>query len=105
MRHFWWLLVSAVAGLATAAEARPRDDALSGAFRCAAIADSRAWLDCYYGAAQPVRASLGMAPALAAQLKLAASPPAGGQPQNEAVRDEVMSAAAGCIPLAGDRAP
>jgi hypothetical protein len=103
MRHLWWLLVPAVAGLATAAEARPRDDALSGAFRCATIADSRMWLDCYYGAAQPVRASLGMAPALAAQLKLAASPPSGGVPRDEAVRDEVMSGAANCIRVAAER--
>lgn len=103
MRHFWWLLVPAVAGLATAAEARPRDDALSGAFRCATIANSRMWLDCYYGAAQPVRASLGMPPALAAQLKLAASPPSGGAPRDEAVRDEVMSGAANCIRVAAER--
>lgn len=103
MRHIGLILVALAAVLATAAEARPRDDALSGAFRCAAIADSRAWLDCYYGSAQPARAALGMPPALAAQIKLAASPPVGGQPQDEAVRDEVMSASANCIRVAGDR--
>ena len=103
MRHVWWLWVLAAAFLATAAEARPRDDALSGAFRCAVIADSRAWLDCYYGAAQTVRASLGMQPALAAQIRLATSPPAGGQPRDEAVRDEVMSRAANCIRVTGER--
>jgi hypothetical protein len=103
MRHLWLLLVPAVAGLATAAEARPRDDALSGAFRCATIADSRVWLDCYYGAVQPVRASLGMQPALAAQVKLAASPPSGGVPRDEAVRDEVMSGAANCIRVTAER--
>ena len=103
MRPPWWLLVPVIAVLATAAEARPRDDALSGAFRCAAIADSKAWLDCYYGAAQPVRAALGMAPALAGQIKLAASPPAGGVPRDEAVRDDVMSAAAACNRVAGER--
>jgi hypothetical protein len=103
MRHLWWLLVPVVAGLATAAEARPRDDALSGAFRCATIADSRMWLDCYYGAAQPVRASLGMPPALAAQVKLAASPPSGGVPRDETVRDEVMSGAANCIRVTAER--
>ena len=103
MRQYWWLLVPAIAGLATAAEARPRDDALSGAFRCATIADSRIWLDCYYGAVQPVRASLGMQPALAAQVKLAASPPSGGVPRDEAVRDEVMSGAANCIRVTAER--
>jgi hypothetical protein len=103
MRHLWWLLVPAVAVLATPTEARPRDDALSGAFRCATIADSRMWLDCYYGAAQPVRTSLGMQPALAAQIKLATSPPAGGAPRDEAVRDEVMSGATNCIRVAAER--
>jgi hypothetical protein len=103
MRHIWWLLVPAMLSLAAPAEARPRDDALSGAFRCAVIADSRTWLDCYYGAAQPVRAELGMPPALAAQIKLASSPPSGGAPRDEAARDDVMSAAAGCIRVTSDR--
>ena len=103
MRHFFWFLAPAILVLGVPAQARPRDDAFSGAFRCASIGDSRAWLDCYYGAAQPVRAALGMPPALAAQLKLAASPPAGGQPREVGVRDEVMSAAAGCIRVPGDR--
>ncbi|MBA2588675.1 MAG: hypothetical protein H0U98_08630, partial [Alphaproteobacteria bacterium] len=59
MRHLWWLLVPVSAVLAAAhAQARPRDESLSGAFRCAVISDSRQWLDCYYGAAQPVRAAL-----------------------------------------------
>ena len=67
MRHLYWAVVLGAAVLvAMPAQARPRDEALSGAFRCAVIADSHAWLDCYYGAAQPVRAALGMAPALAA---------------------------------------
>jgi hypothetical protein len=103
MHRFWWLLVPAIAGLATAAEARPRDDALASAFRCSTIADSRMWLDCYYGAVQPVRAALGMQPALAAQVKLAASPPSGGVPRDEAVRDEVMSGAANCIRVTAER--
>ena len=103
MRHIWWFLGLAVLSVAAPAQARPRDDALSGAFRCAVIADSRAWLDCYYGAAQPMRAALGLPPALGPQLKLAASPPAGGAPHDEPVRDEVMSAAAGCIRVTGDR--
>jgi len=102
MRQFWWLPVLMV--LVIPAQARPRDDVLSGAFRCAAIGDSRMWLDCYYGAAQPARAALSMPPALAAQVKLAAAPPAGGTPRDEAVRDEVMSNAAGCIRVTADRA-
>jgi hypothetical protein len=86
------------------AQARPRDDAMAGAFRCAAIGDSRAWLDCYYGAAQPVRAQLGMASAPANQIKLAMSPPGGSAPQDAALRDDVMAEAARCIRAGGDRA-
>jgi hypothetical protein len=104
MRHLCWaLLLGAAAFTVMPAEARPRDEALSGAFRCAVIADSRQWLDCYYGAAQPVRASLGLPPALGAQVKLAMSPPGGGVPRDEAVRDDVMAGAAACNRVAGDR--
>src|SRR3984957_13915808 len=102
--RLWWLLVPVFAALVAApVQARPRDDALSGAFRCAVIADSRAWLDCYYGAAQPVRAALGLPAALAGQVKLAMSPPSGGVPRDEAVRDDVMAGAAQCNRVAGDR--
>ena len=77
MRLFLWFLSPVLLLLAALpAAARPRDDALAGAFRCAVIGDARAWLDCYYGAAQPVRAGLGLAPATAAQVKLALAPPA-----------------------------
>lgn len=104
MRHLGWALVLVAAVLAALpAEARPRDDALSGAFRCAVIADSRAWLDCYYGSAQPVRAALGMPSALPGQVKLAAAPPSGGVPRDEAVRDDVMAGAAACNRVAGER--
>ncbi len=84
------------------AEARPRDDVMSGAFRCAAIGESRQWLDCYYGAAQPVRAALGLPPAAAAQLKLLQSPPA-GQATDIAVRDAVMAEAFRCNSFGDDR--
>lgn len=103
MRCIWWLLALAMVGLAAPAQARPRDDALSGTFRCVVIADSRQWLDCYYGAAQPVRATLGLPPVLPAQLKLVQSPPSGGQPRDQAVRDEVVSAAAACMRIIEDR--
>jgi hypothetical protein len=67
------------------------------------IADSRQWLDCYYGSAQPVRAGLGLGSALPAQIALAASPPSGGAPRDEAVRTEVVSAAANCMRLSDER--
>jgi hypothetical protein len=50
--------------------ADPREDVVSGVARCAVLTDDRQWLDCYYGAAQPMRASLGLAPAPQAQVKL-----------------------------------
>ena len=103
MRPICWLLLPAMLSVAAPAQARPRDDALSGSIRCGVVADSRQWLDCYYGAAQPVRAALGLGSALPAQIALAASPPSGGVPRDEAVRNEVISAAAACMRLAGDR--
>ena len=64
--------------LATPAVADPRTDVLSTATRCNAIAEYRIWLDCYYGAAQSMRALLGLAPAPGGQVGLV--PPAGAAP-------------------------
>ena len=47
---------------------------MSAAFHCAAVGDSHQWLDCYYGAAQPMRAQLGLSPA--PQARIAAQPAA-----------------------------
>lgn len=47
-----------------------REDVVAGLTRCAALTEDRQWLDCYYGAAQPMRAWLGLSPAPQAQLKL-----------------------------------
>ena len=103
MHRIWWLLAPALLILAAPASARPRDDALSSAIRCGVIADSKLWLDCYYGSAQPVRAGLGLGSALPGQIALAASPPSGGAPRDEAVRAEVVSAAANCMRLTEER--
>jgi hypothetical protein len=79
------------------AAARPQDEVLSGAFRCAAIGELRTWLDCYYGAAQPQRLALGMPPVPAAQARLVAAPPAGSAPgQDMELRDTVMRSAMDC---------
>jgi hypothetical protein len=70
------IVLAGVAVLAQGALAGPaRDEVMSGAARCAGIADDRTWLDCYYGAAQPMRGSLGLSPAPYTQTKLV--PPAG----------------------------
>lgn len=104
LRFFILPVLIAACVTAVPAAARPRDDVMAGAFRCAAIGDSRQWLDCYYGAAQPVRAALGMQPAPAAQVRLASAPPAGSPPPGDtAVRDSVMSGAFRCTSLGDDR--
>ena len=87
----------------SAAEARPRDEVMAGAYRCAAIASTRVWLDCYYGAAQPQRAQLGLVAAPAAQTQLSLSPPAGGEQQDLAARDSVMGAAGRCAGVGDER--
>jgi len=40
-----------------------RDTVIAAAARCGSAAAERSWLDCYYAAANPVRAILGLAPA------------------------------------------
>ena len=60
--------------LCAPASADPRADVIAGSSRCDGIPDDRTWLDCYYGAAQPLRAQLGLAPAPASQQALV--PPA-----------------------------
>jgi hypothetical protein len=71
-----YLFVLIGLGLVTqAAVAEPtRDEVMSGAARCAGIADNRTWLDCFYGSAEPMRALLGLSPAPAAQVKLVPPP-------------------------------
>lgn len=89
--------------LTVPASARPRDDVMINVYRCAGHAATRVWLDCYYGAAQPQRAALGLAPAPAAQVALVTTPPAPGMPQDLAARDAVITAAARCGSVAAER--
>jgi hypothetical protein len=58
--------------LASAApvQADTRDDVLSGIQRCGVIRDDRTWLDCIYGANQPMRTQLGLPPAPEFQQRL-----------------------------------
>ena len=72
----WYFFFVAIflSQISSAAEASPRDDMLSGISRCASITDERMFLDCAYGAAEPVRAELGLPPASPAQIRLV--PPA-----------------------------
>ena len=86
------------------AQARPRDDVMTQLFHCNGLENDRQWLDCYYGAAQPVRASLGLTPALPDQLKLARSVPAAVSPtQPSAVRNRVIADAGRCYDRDNDQ--
>jgi len=62
-----------------------RDDVLAGIQRCQSIKDDRAWLDCNYGAQQPMRAKLGLPPAPDFQQRLV--PPVVLSPSPAASRD------------------
>lgn len=102
-----WIAIGLVllAGVMPAGAApRVRDAVMAGAFRCAPAGEARSWLDCYYGAAQAMRAALHLAPASPAQIALAANPPAGEPGAAMArARDEVMSQAFHCTGLDDDR--
>ena len=55
-----------------------RDDVYAAAQRCRVLQDDRAWLECIYGAQQPMRARLGLPPAPEVQQRLV--PPAASSP-------------------------
>ena len=55
-----------------------RDEVLSGIARCSVIHDNRVWLDCVYGAQQPMRALLNLPAVPEYQQRLV--PPAGSAP-------------------------
>jgi len=87
----WMIFGLAAAGGALMpglALADAREDVVSGLTRCANLTDDRQWLDCYYGAAQPMRAWLGLSPAPQSQLKLLQT-----QPQPQALPATVSRAA------------
>jgi hypothetical protein len=103
--RLWWLLSVPLMGVPAPAWAGARDDATAGAYRCAVIGDLRPWLDCFYGAAQPVRAKLGLPSAPAAQVRIAPAPPAGTAPPGDLrLREEVMSTVLRCYAKPEDRA-
>ena len=65
-----------------------RDDVMAGAAACNRVAGDRPWLDCYYGAAVPMRAQLGLSVPAQASAKpmppplpvMAYAPPAPAKP-------------------------
>lgn len=99
----WLLALSALVLTDVSALARARDDVIAGMFRCAAVGDARVWLDCYYGAAQPLRLQLGMVPAPQSQVRLAQNPPAGAPATDLAPRYQATADALRCNSQAEDR--
>jgi hypothetical protein len=70
------LFCAGLVALAAPAWADPtRDDVLTNLQRCAGFTDNRSWLNCYYGAAQPMRAQLGLSPAPESQVSLVGTAP------------------------------
>jgi hypothetical protein len=65
-----FLTMAAAPVLVSPVLAAPRDDVKAGSERCDVFTDDRTWLDCYYGAAQPMRAKLGLQPAPPSQQNL-----------------------------------
>jgi len=57
-----------------------RSDVMANIERCAAITDNRVWLNCFYGAAQPMRAQLGLPPAPDSQVALVKNAPVPAAP-------------------------
>jgi len=90
----------APAGTLTPQAAATREDVMLRLTRCAAIGDTRQYMDCYYAAAQPLRAELGLQPApqaatYAPLFALTQAMPA----------QQRMAGAAGGVPQPGDGRP
>lgn len=86
------------------AQARPRDDVMRTLYACNTLPDDRQWLDCYYGAAQPVRDALGLKPALPDQIRLAQLPSTASAVQPSSVRSTVITSAGSCYGAPGEGA-
>lgn len=84
MKSRYLLLAMLFAGLPVGtAVAGARDDVKAGAARCDSISDDHTWLNCYYGAAQPVRAELGLPPAPDSQQHLVPPPDQAAAPESK----------------------
>jgi hypothetical protein len=76
IQKFIIVLAGGIAAAAAPAQADTRDDIIAGIQRCGVINDNRVWLDCAYGAIQPMRAQLGLQPAPEFQQRLVPPPQA-----------------------------
>jgi hypothetical protein len=82
LRRFIILFVLTTGLMTGPALADARDEVIANMARCKAIADPRMWLDCYYGAAQPMRSQLSLSPAPAFQTNLVPGPTQGTPAQS-----------------------
>jgi hypothetical protein len=98
------LIAMFVLGPMATARAAPRDEVMTSLFRCNAIGDDRQWLDCFYGAAQPVREELALKPVPSFQLALVQRPPAGGMSLSPQARGQAVAEAGRCYADPNDRA-
>ena len=64
------VVLSGLSVLPMGALAAPRDDVMGNLTRCSSFTDNRDWLNCFYGAAQPMRSELGLPPAPQSQTDL-----------------------------------
>lgn len=64
------VVTASIPALAQSRDQPTRDRVIGAAMRCSTIDNDRAWLDCYYGAAQPMRGRLGLPPAPQSQIRL-----------------------------------
>ncbi|HEY4274366.1 MAG TPA: hypothetical protein VGM68_02700 [Rhizomicrobium sp.] len=88
-----FLLAAVLAVLPFAVQAGPREDAHAGFARCDQLPEDRAWLDCVYGAVQPMRSRLGLTPAPEFQQRLAAMPATAAPMPRVAARQPVAAPA------------
>jgi hypothetical protein len=80
----YFLIVSG----AVPALADTRSDIEAGIIRCRPIGDDRVWLDCVYGAAQPMRAKLGLPPAPQANMSFPTTPQPHAMTSSDSLRDQ-----------------
>lgn len=81
MRGFFGIVISGIAATTLQAHADTRDEIKAGIERCGVIHDNKVWLDCVYGAVQPMRAQLGLQPAPEFQQRLVPPQPVYAPPQ------------------------
>ena len=103
MNRLFFLMAAGGLLLSQTAFADTRDEVYARMQRCRVLQDDRAWLDCTYGAQQPMRAKLGLQPAPDFQHRLV--PPLSGASAVPAPPAPTYAAPANPAPRAAQAAP